>query len=199
MSPLSEEERAAAIARAKAELERAWARDRAEEAARVAAGEPPPVIGLGKARFRPGADMYYRPTETGVEGYFPELWGDRAAVPSLPGDWDDHGNPTEQGYARRRFVAAKAQWLFAGSQGPAPEWSLDATDVQPAGDGVVISYPDGTRLWRDRQWRLHRADGPAVEGPRGPQTWVEGVRTDDPDGGRAPWEHGRSAPPGRNG
>lgn len=186
MSPLSEEERAQAIARARADLERAWA----EERARRAAGEPPPVISSTKWRFRPGADMFYRPTATGIEGYFPEVWDDASAIPSLPGDWDEYGNPTEQGYDRRRFLAAKAQWLFAGSSGPAPEWPLDATDVVLGGDGVVITYPDGTRLWRDRQWRLHRTDGPAVERPDAQQWWVEGVRTDDPGGGRAPWEHG---------
>lgn len=60
MSPMSEEERAEITARAMADK----ARSLEEGARRQAAGEPPPVIRSTKWRFRPGADIFYRPTET---------------------------------------------------------------------------------------------------------------------------------------
>ncbi|KGM12504.1 hypothetical protein [Cellulomonas bogoriensis] len=180
---MTEEERRKFRDAAKAELAAAWE----DVARRRAAGEPAPEISSEKAKFRQGGDAQIRPEGSGSGAYFP-TGPERSAIPNMPGDYDEWANPTEQAWARRRFVALKAGWLWAGGRGVGPVGPGDGTDVvlTPEG-GVMITYPDGTRLWRDREWRLHRADGPAVvrpdrEGAWLPreETWVAGERLDPP-------------------
>lgn len=61
-------------------------------------------------------------------------------------------------------------------------------------EGSVRGVMDGfSRCWYDREWRLHRADGPAVEGVNGFKCWMrhgerhrkDGPAFEHPDGLRS--------------
>lgn len=192
-SGISDEERQALIARAQADLAAA----RAEAARRAASGEPPPRISTVKGRIHSGAILSWRPRPDGsTESYEPSA-EERWFIPRVPGDEDRYGNLTEQFYARHRTIAQLAAALF-GDETSTQVAEADVRLVRTA-DGAVVEYPDGSRVWRDRRWRLHRTDGPASECPDGKRAWfVEGRlhRVDGPafelaDGSREWWVGGR--------
>ena len=164
-------------------------------------------ISSEKGKFLLFADMYWRPrSDGGTEGYYPDPGDEepRAGL-TLPGDFDEYANPTDQLYARRQYCAAKAAWLLAARSGmttvPAPEPLADGTDVRstPDGKGLVVVLPDASQVWRDAEWRLHRDDGPAVERPNGQRSWwrhgdlhrTDGPAIEHADGSREWWVEGR--------
>ena len=202
---ISDDERKALIAKAQADLAAA----RADEARKAAAGAAPPRISSVKGHIHSGAILTWRPRPDGsTEAYEPpreELW----FIPRLPGDTDGYGNLTEQFYARHRTIARLAAALFADEASA----QVSEADVRLARtpDGAVVEYPDGSRVWRDRSWRLHRTDGPASESPDGKRAWfvggqlhrVDGPAFELPDGTRQWWVDGRrqrdEGPEGRTG
>lgn len=157
--------------------------------------------GTSRERPRVGVltDIHFRPAVGGAIVTYRPSTAEVACAVVLPGDLDERAGPTDQLFERRKFIARKAARLLAPEQAVGPDpVTPDGTDVLPTDVGLVVVHPDGSLLWRDRSWGLHRDDGPAVQRSDGLSAWwchgaphrVDGPAVERPDGSREWWVDG---------
>jgi hypothetical protein len=157
--------------------------------------------GTSRERRRAGVltDIHFRPAAGGAIVTYRPSTAEVACAVVLPGDLDERAHPTDQLFERRKFIARKAARLLESEHtvGPDPV-TPDGTDVLPTSVGLVVVHPDGSLLWRDRSWGLHRGDGPAVQRSDGLRAWwrhgaphrADGPAVEHPGGDREWWVDG---------